>query len=289
MKLLVHLHLYYMDQLPWFLQRLSYLEEPWDLVVTSAWEDPAAEALVRQCKPDARWIRVENVGYDIWPFVVALRSVDLAQYPLVLKLHTKNRNDSGYTVNGLRLMGYAWRDFLVDALLKSPAQARRVRTILETQPRVGMVCEGALIRRLGTRDPEDGALLEAEQLRLGLEHRPRCFCAGTMFLARTAPFRRLRDGDLTAASFAGDAVSHSSGSLAHVYERILSFLVQEDGYTLRGVTTHPLRRAYVRLTKAVEPALRQVFALERVGPEGTKRLTLFGRQFFLPRRRKSEK
>ena len=34
-KLLVHLHVYYREQLPWFLEKLAHLEEPWDLLVTS--------------------------------------------------------------------------------------------------------------------------------------------------------------------------------------------------------------------------------------------------------------
>ena len=33
-RLLVHLHLYYQEQLPWFVEKLANLEEPWDLVVT---------------------------------------------------------------------------------------------------------------------------------------------------------------------------------------------------------------------------------------------------------------
>ena len=285
MKLLVHLHLYYRDQLPWFLERLANLEEPWDLVVTWPEEDADSAALIRARKPDARFILVENVGYDIWPFLVVLRSVDLDEYPLVMKLHTKGRNDTGHTVNGLRLKGFIWRDYLVDALLKTPAQAHRALHLMEKHPRIGMVCEGCLIRRPGKMDPEDGVLLQAECRRLGIAYGHRRFCAGTIFLARTAPFRRLAQGDLTAASFAGPVASHSTGSLAHVYERILSFLVQEEGLRLKGVTTHPLRLAWVRVSKAVEPALKQVFALERVGPDAVKQLTLLGCKFRFPSRR----
>lgn len=278
-RLLVHLHLYYRGQLPWFLEKLANLEEPWDLVVTMPAEDAEAEALIRQLKPDARFLVVENAGYDIWPFIAALRSVDLEDYPLVMKLHTKNRNDSGYTVNGLRLMGFAWRDYLVDALLKTPARARKLRQLMELHPEVGMVCESCLIRRTGALDPADGPLLEAECRRLGISFRHRRFCAGTMFLARTSCFKRLRDSDLTASSFMGETASHVSGSPAHVYERIVSFLPQEEELQLKGVSTHPFRAAWVRVTKAVEPALKQVFALERVGPEGIKQLTLLGMKF----------
>ena len=282
-KLLVHLHLYYREQLPWFLEKLACLEEPWDLVVTYPEIDAESEALIRQLKPDARLLQVENAGFDIWPFIAALRSIDPAEYPLVMKLHTKSRNDTGYTVNGLRLMGYAWRDYLVDALLKTPAQARRVLQLMDAEPRVGMICEGCLIRRPGKRDPEDGALLAAECRRIGISSRHTRFCAGTMFLARTALFNRLRDSDLTAKSFAGPAVSHSSGSPAHVYERILGFLVEEEGFRIKGVSTHPLRYAWVRVSKAVEPALKQVFALERTA-DGSKQLTLLGGKFLLSRK-----
>ena len=105
-----------------------------------------------------------------------------------------------------------------------------------------------------------------------------------MFIARTSLFNRLKDSDLSESSFAGHAVSHTSGSLAHVYERILGFLVQEEGFRIKGVSTHPFRYAWVRVTKAVEPALKHIFALERVGPEESKQLTLLGLKFRLGRK-----
>ena len=65
MKVLVHLHVYYLDQVPYFLEKLSSIGGcQWDLVVTSSSLPPREESLLREFKPDVRFIQAENVGYD---------------------------------------------------------------------------------------------------------------------------------------------------------------------------------------------------------------------------------
>ena len=48
MKLLVHLHVFYHDQVPWFLERLRSLDGyDWDLIVTFCEADAAMEKAVK--------------------------------------------------------------------------------------------------------------------------------------------------------------------------------------------------------------------------------------------------
>lgn len=282
-RLLVHLHLYYQEQISYFLEKLGHIEGvDWDLYVTSPGVLPEAlKAEVRACNPDTVFLQTENIGYDIWPFVCVLRAVDLSRYQWVMKLHTKGEDHHGYTINGLHLKAFTWRDYLVDALLGSPAQFRRCLGLFDADPYGGMVFERALLRRVDHVLPEEGEMLDQELARLGLSRDYTSFCAGTIFMARARALHSLRDSDLTAQRFSGPTNPHGNGSLAHVYERIICFLIQDSGYRIRTLTRHPASAAYVRITKSVEPFLRRIFTLQYESPSGDKVLTLFGHKFII--------
>ena len=241
MRLLVHFHVYYPEQLPYFLKRLRRIHGvDWDLYVTGREE---AMPAVRRLKPDARFFRVENVGYDIWPFIAVLKAVNLAEYDYILKLHTKNKAPKFIQLNGIYLPGYRWRNLLVTALLGSD---KRFSRALEKASQ-GLACQDLLHKRLSRKAPTDNAMLRDEAARIGLVLKGGSFCAGTMFIARAEPFRFLQDAPLDAAHFQSVAGTHLSGTPAHVYERILSLVVTSAGYRITPIVTHPLASAWKHL------------------------------------------
>lgn len=276
-RLLAYLHVYYHEQIPWFLEKLSHIGGcEWDLVVSWSVPSPESEKLIRAFKADVRFIQVENVGYDIWPFISVLRCVDLDAYDYILKLHTKNSSKKRSRINGLNLRGYRWRDLLVDALLGSPEQFRSVWETVNGDPEMGIACNAALVCPLTKGLPEDTDPLYAEMERIGLKTRDLRFCGGTMFLARTAPLRLIRDSDLTAASFSAAPVSHAYGSLAHIYERIITYMITAQGYKIYPIESHPAALRKVKIHALTQPVISWLFALERRGPERHKYLVIFG-------------
>ena len=95
--------------------------------------------------------------------------------------------------------------------------------------------------------PEDNALLEEELARMGLQVGPDdMYCAGTMFLARLAPYAVLRDAPVTAASYSAQSQSSQTGTLAHVQERICTYAVTAAGYRIVPATAWPLNYASSR-------------------------------------------
>lgn len=282
LRLLVHLHIYYKDQVPWFIGKLKSINGcKWDLLCTWNNPDPETEAKIRAFRPDARFLEVENVGYDIWPFIKALRAVNPDDYDLVLKLHTKGPSDETNRINGLDMKGYRWRNLLVDALLESPRQFRSALNIIRRDTKVGMVCNGLLIRHLSLGLVEDTSALKKELHRIGLHNEGDIFCAGTMFMARMYPYSFVRDGDLTAESFGGQSVSHSTGSLAHVYERILSMVITAEGFSIAPIIMDKAAYRRHQIARAFSPVFKWVFSLERVAPRRDKILTIFGLKFNL--------
>lgn len=277
MKMLVHLHVFYHEQVPWFIDKLRNIQGVrWDLLVT--WSAPSleTEALIRAFKPDVRFFQVENVGYDVWPFISALRAIDIDAYEFILKLHTKNSNEVRNRINGLEFRGFRWRDLLVDALLGSKEQFCRVWEKMTTTPRAGLACNAALLCKLSSGLPEDTEPLFEEMKRIGLHTDDLRFCGGTMFLARMAPFHFLRDLDLKADDFSSYSASHSCGSMAHIYERIISFCITAQGYRIVPVKSHPAAYWKVRIHGVTKPILTWFFALERRGPQRQKYMVILG-------------
>jgi hypothetical protein len=80
----------------------------------------------------------------------------------------------------------------------------------------------------------------------------------------------IKDADLDVEAFAvHKAESHSRGSLAHVYERLLVFAVYSSGYKAALVNTYMNTSVKVFLHRLLSPVVRYFFSIERIG-EGEK-------------------
>ncbi len=288
-RLLVHFHVYYEDQIPWFLEKLRHINGcEWDLYVTASDLSETARKEILDCFPDARLVRVENAGYDVWPFVSVLQSVDFARYDYVLKLHTKSDSLVKTRWRGINLEGSVWRDRLVEALLESDGRFRENLSLLESDPGAGLLCNEIFLVPSEGPFPEDNEALDEELSRLGLSVSDRHFCAGTMFLGRMEPLRRILQADLTPDRFRGRQDSHGSGSLAHVYERILSFCYTASG--LRLVPLHACTRKENLIfwyRAHLDAFVQGLFSLSREKDSGVKVLRLFGLRIPLDHGRKT--
>ena len=274
-KLLVIFHLYYEDQLDFFLEKMHSINGcEWDLIVTGPEHDENVRNRISEFKPGAVFLTTSNVGYDIWPFIAAIKSVRLEDYDLLLKLHTKNSNICGTRVNGIRMRGYEWRDILVGGLLGSGTVFKNALDSFD-DPSVGLVCNRTILKEVSNGLYEDLRPLEEELAYLGITTEDRHFCAGTMFMARVVPYKILQSDKVVESKFAV-GVSHARGSMAHIYERIISILVADAGYVPLGLSVDSFRDFRVRLHDMFTPVLSWVFALSRKGEESHKYLTIFG-------------
>lgn len=275
-RLLVHLHLYYADQTDYFLDRLSHIHGcRWTLIVTMPEYDADICCKFKTCCSDVRIMTVENRGYDIWPFIKVIQSVNLDDWDYILKLHTKNfqRRDK---VNGLVYSGYRWRDSLVDAILGDDDRFSHALRLLE-RPDTGLVCERLFYRNVSAGLPEDLSMLEEELNRLCIVSGDRHFCAGSIFMAKCAPYMLLQDGRVNASVFGTAVSSHSVGTMAHVYERIISIVVTSFGLKIRPIVTMPLKSLYVTvMVDALQPLMEKAFSIRRIGDERRKVLTILG-------------
>lgn len=281
-KVLVVLHVYYADQVPYFINKLSNIREcEWDLVVTgNNWPQEAVDQLIA-FKSDVRFFETPNVGYDIWPFIALVKNTDLSQYDIVLKLHTKNRDPfSKARLNGRYYDGKQWRNAMMKALLGSPETFGRVLRFFENQE-VGIVYAMNMnILSKGT-SVEDSSMLFDELGRLGITTDDMNFCAGTIFAVRASALEYLKDPRINENVFEPTGKSHGRGTNAHVYERILTIAVSAQGYKRVLVPSSWASWLRISVKSHVQPALEWLFSINRYGDNYDKYLTLFGIRILL--------
>lgn len=232
MRVAAIVHVFYPEMWPELAGCLRVIA-PADLTVT--YVDEAAVQEARRDFPAARFICCANRGYDVWPFVTALKAIDLTAFDLVVKLHTKRNIERPYpfVMNGARLNGSAWRDCLL-AFAKTPAAWAAACARFE-DPRVGLVADRRLVygRSEGGRNWFDDAVRELKANFALSPTRRDFFVGGTMFAVRAPLLKVFADYPFTAEMFAASG-SHEPTTYAHLMERMMGLAVAAQGYRLVG-------------------------------------------------------
>ena len=241
MKLLVHLHVYYHNQVDYFIKKLSNISGcDWDLYVTYVEENEVTQNKIKTLKPDAVFMKVENLGYDVLPFIQVIRSINLDDYNYVMKLHTKSANEKRVKVFGCKkhsFKGFFWRNEIVNSLIGSKKQFKANLDLLKKNNNVGMITSKLFFLLINGMSifTEDTSLLYYLKKRLNIKSNLRYFCAGTMFIIKSDVLNVLKNSDITIEDFSNTSKSHSNGTIAHALERIYGMLVDMYGYKIHKV------------------------------------------------------
>lgn len=239
-KILVHLHLYYNNQVDYIISKLKNICDcDWDLVVTYVNDDSKCHEKIKQLKQDAKFIKVENLGYDILPFLKLIKDVNLDEYDYVLKIHTKNERNILFSNNSkipkLYLKDFEWRNLLFDALLSSK---KRFRCNLKkiSDHHIGFIGNGILcfdIRKSNNTD--SNSLLKELKNKLNVSTDYNYFIAGTMFLIKASILNRLKCVDLDDERLYVYPQTGNCGTYLHAFERIFTILTIDEGYKVYWV------------------------------------------------------
>lgn len=243
MKVAAIVHVFYPEMWPELRDCLKIVS-PDDLTVTYVDEKSVVEA--KRDFPSARFILCENRGYDVWPFVTALKAIDPEAFDLVIKLHTKRdiMKSHPFVMNGALLNGSAWRDYLL-AFVKTP-EAWRSTCERFADPKVGLVSDIHLVygRSEGGKNWFDDAVRELKtnfKLRVP---RGAWFVGGTMFAVRGKLLKVFADYPFTADMFTASG-SHEPTTYAHLMERMLGLAVEAQGYRLAAFNGSVAWRRFV--------------------------------------------
>ena len=275
-KVLVHLHLYYFNQLNYMLKKLKNINScDWDLFVTLHKQDAKIIQKLKTFKPDVNIIPVEDKGFDIWPFLQVLNLVNLENYDDILKIHTKKFRK----YKDFYGKGYDWRNYLIDALLGSRQQFQKNIHLMQADQSVGLIGSRVTLATMGNYEKDDGVLFEKMCQTHGIPVSKGQFIAGTMFLVRAKCFQRIKDMNFKSEDF--NHIQQTSGrtTTAHTLERLLSRIVEIDGYKITTV-----RSWKYSIICTIRRVLRTIFSIRNLPQENknevkTKVITILGLKF----------
>ncbi|MBQ6027449.1 MAG: hypothetical protein IJL21_02765 [Alphaproteobacteria bacterium] len=230
-RVLVIIHIYYSNQVDLILDSLNNISLPYDLYcsISNKAEYQEIKNKILDFNPDAHIIDVSNVGYDIWPFVHIINSVDLSQYEYIVKLHTKRDMDCtlpGNLGNGFYIgTGPCWRDNLY-AFVSTKENFNKCIAALK-DPKVGMCARFNIIHNAPNHcGVIDYARMHYPQYILNLDKYS--FVAGTMFVAKAAPFKILKDMNIDDTLFEAPKTTHET-QFAHIIERTIGEIIYKSG------------------------------------------------------------
>lgn len=226
----VFLHLYYDGLARVFAERLSNIPAPFQLYVSTDTEEKAHR--IRESLPDAEIRVISNRGRDIWPKLYGFADAKL-RHDLVLHLHGKRSVHSDQLDE--------WLAHILDCLLGSPGEIRRILSFFQLIPRLGMVAPVTFKAVLGAAHWGSNRDIARELARrMGLpdalpDNNSLRFPVGSMFWARTAALQPLLDLNLPQTAFPPEA-GQVDGTLAHAIERMLGVTCQSRGYHILPVS-----------------------------------------------------
>ena len=153
---------------------------------------------------------------------------------------------------------------------------------MEDNAQIGYICSYELHMGLQGMLKEDEEMLRKEAERISLKNFDKGrFCAGTMFLARLQALERLKHIEFSDDMWNFKAKSGISGTMAHVYERMLCLLILDAGYKSKSIPNSKRKSSKVFYRRNLYPYIKKVFTLDRNTANNQKYLTLMGLRFNL--------
>lgn len=229
----VIVHAYYPELFVTMVRALAAIPWPFALYV-SVTHDAARRQVLELAGSLSRATHVEvritpNRGRDIAPLLVTFAAA-IRQHRYILHIHTKKSFYSGRERS-------EWRDYLLEGLLGDERRVRRIFSLFETNPTLGIVYPDtfagvpywahAWLKNRGI------ALTLAARLGIDITHRHYVDAPmGSMFWARSAALMPLVDLRLDYADFPEEQ-GQTDGTLQHAIERFFVLAAHHAGFSQR--------------------------------------------------------
>ena len=237
-RILVILHLFYMEAWPEIREYLKNLSPyNYSLIVTcmEGFCDEETISSVLSFKKDVRIIECNNVGWDILPFIKALHTVDLADYDIIFKLHSKGIRRQDKYIYGQYFHRKRWFLNLFEGCIGPFTVHTSIRSLMDDR------CTGLVAaRNLIVKDPvHKRHFVEAACKEMNLHYLPDyCFVAGTCFAVRANLMTTVQQLNVEE-----EKCANKGFSLAHSIERIMCFPTLRAGLKMSGPNVLLLRRS----------------------------------------------
>lgn len=237
-RILVILHLFYMDawkEVCEYLKNLSPYN--YSLIVTcmEGYYDEKTLNSVKTFNPQATIIKCENLGWDLLPFLIAIRSVKLTDYDIIFKLQTKGTKRKETFLYGQYFRYRDWFLNLFEGCIGAFTVHTTIRDLINRKKNIGLVAA----RNLIVEDPIHKRHMVEETIKeLKLPYiKEYKFVAGTCFAVRANLLNTIQKLDIDKNKFNTKGFSY-----AHRLERIICLPPQWEGLKMHGPKVLRFRR-----------------------------------------------
>ncbi len=278
-RILIHIHLFYGEQVHYFISNLKNICCEFDLYVTCVHVTDCVVSELKKFDKNVHIIKVKNIGYDVYPFWVVLQLIDLNDYDFVLKLHTKNQRNASWSKDGIHYMGFEWRNDLVEPLIGSKKLFKNALNSLNKCEN-GMVCSENLI---GIRE----SLNQVENTKkicnaMGYRYGKYPYSNGTMFMMKSFLLNDFKKYKFNENDFSSNSSTGSTGTLAHSIETLFGIIVANYGLKVAGV--HNIKTLTKSVRRDVSRFIKKIFSKKRKFYENDleyiKRSKLFNKKWY---------
>lgn len=247
--ILVHLHIYYKELYPELKEYLKNIKGyDFRLVVTMVEDLTEVIDDVKKSFDNVQVKVLDNLGYDIGPFVEVINSVNLDDYSYVVKLHTKR--DVKTDLNNEWFSGTGWRNTML-SFIKSQDRFDKVIARLESDNTIGM--HGAIPAifskddDLATKTREDVIALAQKNNLKAIDYE---FVAGSVFVVRASVLKMIQALKLSQKGFEIPDETHVKSQFAHIIERYLGFITYTQGMTVEDCELSSTQKKFFYLKKS---------------------------------------
>ncbi len=230
-KVLIHLHLYYIDLLGEFISYLDNIPFKFDVIITVV-DFKSKNYILSEIEKNknvkkAEVILVENRGRDVAP-LLSLYNKGVLDYEYICHIHSKKSIYTGSVQN-------EWREYLLRGLLGSREAILSHFYMFEKKEKIGLIypetyegmsywahtwlknvnARNDLMQRMGVNYVENQNYID--------------YPMGTMFWARTQAIRQFFEAEIDTKEFQKEN-GQKDGTIAHAFERCLTSVCRYNGY-----------------------------------------------------------
>ena len=235
--ILVHCHIFYEDLWKELSEYINNITVPFDLYVTMVQKHPMLQKQINKQFPKAKIEIVENLGFDVGPFIHVLKKVNLNDYSYIIKLHTKRNMANNVYINGFNVGLENWRTYLTD-FLNSKEKFNKLLEQFENNTDVGMHANYRIIYKEKARYSKrisDKYYDLFSKLKIKNTH----FVAGTMFMVRAKLFKIVQQANISILDF--EKPDHRKNTLAHYFERYFGWVITSQGYKIQDLLNSKIK------------------------------------------------
>lgn len=245
MKILTIVHFFYKEQWNEIKQCLFNIAkfDDIELFVTMPEDNNSFKKEIYESFSNAHIKIVDNIGYDIWPFLDIINSINLDNYDILVKLHTKRDLTPSAVLKNVNIGGSFWRDNLLE-FCKTPQAWEKTRTFFLTDEKTGLVSNDFCIFNERC-DPSRKIYPHIKNILKDMNFSYSSsyyFIAGSIFAARPFLFKWIQ-GKYSEKDFFRADKDHSE-NIAHYIERVLGYAICSQGYSFRSVSNAKYKFIY---------------------------------------------